>query len=148
MNGIEIVRISTVQSELVTPANLSQLNHEYIVLSNNGNKGAKIVDWQISNNTADGWYRELYRFPEKLADDKKWWLDPGELIFVFTGAGKDKFVNKPEQNQPQFHFYMNRLEYLWNQPDSIATLWDIMTNKVSSLPVTFAASKVFTNGNK
>lgn len=133
-SGIDIIRVNTVPSETI-PVNSKLLNQEYLVIVNSGKDSIRLTNWQVSNNTTDGWYRELYRFPEKLSDKKKWWFAPDELIFLFTGAGADKFIAKNASFKPQFHFHINRNEFLWNISDSVATLWDETTNKISSLSV-------------
>lgn len=126
---VNIVRGATVD---VASMPHFHLNQEYLVITNNGLTSTNMSGWQISCNT-DGWYKHLYRFPSTVGDKKRWWLDPGELIFLFTGRGRDKYVGGDGVYHPQFHFYMNCSKFLWNKKSAEAILWDSDTRKISIL---------------
>lgn len=112
------------------PSVFGNLNHEYLVIQNSKQASFFLDNWQVSCN-ADGLYKYLYRFPGKI-NGKKWWFNQGELIFLFSGNGTDKYIADTDSNIPQFHFYMKSKRFLWNLPGAEAILWDSNTRKIST----------------
>ena len=44
-------------------------------------------------------------------------FDPGEVIFVFTGPGRDRYVATPTGGRrPQFQFHWGRRDLAWDRP--------------------------------
>lgn len=129
ITGIEFVRGMTVPIEFAHRFR-NQLNREYIALKNNSEHGFRLASWQITAHSRGGKYMALCFLPEKLANGKRWWFAPEELIFIFTGAGKDKFISVKDGYPAQFHFYLNRDDFLWNKEGATAALWNAEARNV------------------
>ncbi len=100
----------------------SKLNDEYIVIRN-ASKDQKfnMNGWIVSDRTPTGQDTHLFHFPEKI-NDCGWTLDPGEYMFLMTGKGTNKFRPGGGTNPPQFHFYMKREWFVWNDSGDTASL--------------------------
>jgi hypothetical protein len=119
MADIEIVSIHNNPAGTDLP---SKLNDEYIVIRNKSDKKYNMVGWIVSDRTPTGKETHLFRFPEKLSGGSTWTFDPGEYIFLMTGRGTDTFIPKNGDKPPQFHFYMNRDWFVWNNSGDTAYL--------------------------
>ena len=108
--GLKIKRIHN-QSE-----GAKNTNDEWVSLANEGTQQWGIVGWEITDQTARQQRVHIYTFPPLLAGGQTWRFDPGEYIFVFTGHGRDVFLPKSGDTPAQFHFYMNRDAFVWNNP--------------------------------
>jgi hypothetical protein len=119
MAEIEITEIHNNPSGTDTP---SKLNGEYIVIRNmTKDKKFSFAGWIVSDRTPTGQDTHLFYFPEKVNGDS-WTLDPGELIFLMTGKGKDKFIKADGTHLAQFHFHMQREWFVWNNSGDTAFL--------------------------
>jgi hypothetical protein len=119
MADIEITNIHNNPSGVDSP---SKLNDEYIVIKNmTKDKKFTITGWIVSDRTPTGQDTHLFYFPEKL-NGGGWTLDPGEYIFIMTGKGTNQFIKSDGQNPPQFHFYMQREWFVWNNSGDTAFL--------------------------
>lgn len=99
-----------------------KLNDEYVVIRNTtANKRFILTGWIVSDRTPTGQETHLFRFPEKL-NGGGWTLDPGEYIFLMTGKGTDQFIKAEGKQPPQFHFYLQREWFVWNNPGDTAFL--------------------------
>ncbi len=118
MADIEIISIHNNPSGTDTA---SKLNDEYIVIENKSNKKYTMTGWIISDMTPTGKDTHLFYFPEKV-NGNSWTLDPGEYIFLMTGKGANTFIQGNGNQPPQFHFYMQREWYVWNNSGDTAYL--------------------------
>jgi hypothetical protein len=118
MADIEITSIHNDPSGVDTA---SKLNDEYIVIKNVSSKKYNLVDWIVSDQTPKGVDTHLFRFPATTAGGN-WTFDPGEYIFVMTGKGINRFLPKDDKHPPQFHFYMQRSQFVWNNTGDTAYL--------------------------
>jgi hypothetical protein len=118
MADIEITSMHINPSGVDLP---SKLNDEYIVIKNmTKDKKFTMTGWIVSDRTPTGQETHLFRFPEKV-NGGVWTLDPGEYIYLMTGKGTDQFINDG-QHPPQFHFYMQREWFVWNNSGDTAFL--------------------------
>ena len=100
----------------------SKLNDEYIVIRNlTKNKKFSLTNWIVSDRTPTGQETHLFHFPEQV-NSGGWTLDPGEYIFLMTGKGTNQFIKTDGKQPPQFHFYMQREWFVWNNPGDTAYL--------------------------
>lgn len=119
MAEVEIVSIHNNPSGTDTQR---KLNDEYIVIRNTtADKKFSLAGCIVSDRTPTGQETHLFHFPDKL-NGNGWTLDPGEYIFLMTGKGTDKFINRNGNQPPQFHFYMQREWFVWNNPGDTAFL--------------------------
>lgn len=77
---------------------------EWLLIRNDGPLRWPLYDWELVDEMPDRDRPGLYRFPVRLANSAVWSFEPGESIYVFAGAGRDRFVEPPGE-RPQFHFY-------------------------------------------
>lgn len=99
----------------------SKLNDEYIVIKNKSEKAYTMTGYIVSDMTPEGTNTHLFYFPEKV-NGGSWTFDPGEYIFLRTGKGTNQFLPKDGTHPPQFHFYMQRGWFVWNNPGDTAYL--------------------------
>lgn len=100
----------------------SKLNDEYIVIKNKSDKKYNMVGWIVDDRTPTGTMTHLFYFPEKIGNGHTWSLDPGEYIFLMTGKGTNVFIESDGKHSPQFHFFMNRDWFVWNNSGDTAYL--------------------------
>jgi hypothetical protein len=90
-------------------------NEEWILIQNNGTRSWSVQGWEITDETITQQRVQIFRFPQRLANGAEWQFDPGQSIYVFTGAGVDQFLASPGAgHRPQFHLHMNRQAMVWN----------------------------------
>ena len=119
MAEVEITGIHNNPSGTDTP---SKLTDEYIVIRNlSADKKFSLTNWIVSDRTPTGQETHLFRFPEKI-NGGGWTLDPGEYLFLMTGKGTNQFIKADGKHPPQFHFYMQREWFVWNNPGDTAYL--------------------------
>ncbi|GER79145.1 MAG: hypothetical protein DPW21_00555 [Anaerolineae bacterium] len=100
----------------------SKLNDEFIIIKNTTtDKKFNMSGWIVSDRTPTGQETHLFHFPEKV-NGGGWTLDPGEYIFLMTGKGTNQFIKADDKHPPQFHFYMQREWFVWNNPGDTAFL--------------------------
>lgn len=119
MAEVEITSIHNNPSGTDTP---SKLNDEYIVIKNaTTDRKFNMTGWIVSDQTPTGQETHLFHFPEKV-NGGGWTLDPGEYIFLMTGKGTNQFIKADDKHPPQFHFYMQREWFVWNNSGDTAFL--------------------------
>lgn len=119
MAEVEITGIHNNPSGTDTPRKLTD---EYIVIRNlSADKKFSLTNWIVSDRTPTGQETHLFRFPEKI-NGGGWTLDPGEYLFLMTGKGTNQFIKADGKHPPQFHFYMQREWFVWNNPGDTAYL--------------------------
>ncbi len=119
MAEVEITRVHNNPSGPDTP---SKLNDEYIAIKNTTNdKKFPMTGWIVSDRTPTGQETHLFHFPGTL-NGNSWTLDPGEYIFLMTGKGTNQFIKADDKHPPQFHFYMQREWFVWNNSGDTAFL--------------------------
>ena len=116
------IEITSIHNNPAGPDTASKLDDEYIVIQNKSNTKYNLVGWIVSDRTPTGKETHLFHFPETIDNGKTWTLDPGEYIFLMTGKGTNKFIPKDNSHPPQFHFYMQREWFVWNNPGDTAFL--------------------------
>ena len=99
----------------------TKLNDEYIVIRNLSTKRFTLTGYIVSDMTPTGKDTHLFYFPEKIAGGI-WSFDPGEWIFLMTGKGTNQFINGDGTHPPQFHFFMQRDWFVWNNTGDTAYL--------------------------
>jgi hypothetical protein len=103
-----------------------KLNDEFVVLQNEGTEKVSLAGWTLTDETATGARKHLYRFPKGAA------LLTREKAYVHTGPGEDSF----EEGQPsKWILHWGRHAFVWNNEGDTATLWDADGDKVDSLQV-------------
>lgn len=116
------IEITSIHNNPSGPDVSSKLNEEYIVIKNTSkNQKFNMKDWIVSDRTPTGQETHLFYFPEKI-NDSGWTLDPGEYIFLMTGKGTNKYILGDSATSPQFHFYMQREWFVWNNSGDSAYL--------------------------
>lgn len=118
MADIEIVRIQNNPKGADTN---SKLNDEYIVIKNVSNQIFNMKNWIVSDRTPTGKETHLFYFPERV-NGNGWTLDPGEYIFLRTGKGTNIYLRGDGSTPPQFHFYLQREWFVWNNSGDTAFL--------------------------
>lgn len=90
-------------------------NDEWIRIDNDGSQSWQLFGGMITDQTATQQHVHIYHFPKELQAGVGWKFDPGETIYVVTGAGADVFIAKPSNGgRPQFHLHMGRKAMVWN----------------------------------
>ncbi len=116
MANVEITQIYN------NPSGRDSLDKEYIVIKNTTrDQKISMKGWIVSDMTPTGKDTHLFYFPE-VVNSGFWTLDPGEVIFLMTGSGTNKFLAGTQEYPPQFHFYMQRAAFVWNNPGDTAYL--------------------------
>ncbi len=118
MADIEIVNIHNNPAGEDTA---SKLTDEYITIKNVSTKSYTMVGWIVSDRTPTGKETHLFYFPERV-NGNTWTLDPGEYIYLMTGKGTNRYYPKTDKHGPQFHFYMQRDWFVWNNSGDTAYL--------------------------
>ena len=118
MANIEIVSIHNNPTGADTN---SKLNDEYIVIKNVSNQTFNMKNWIVSDRTPTGKETHLFYFPERV-NGNGWTLDPGEYIFLMTGKGTNTYLRGDGSYSPQFHFYLQREWFVWNNSGDTAFL--------------------------
>lgn len=116
------VEITNIHNNPIGTDTASKLNDEYIVIKNTTtDKTFKMAGLIISDTTPTGKDTHLFYFPEKV-NGMDWFFSPGEYIYVRTGKGTNQFIKSDGKYPPQFHFYMQREWFVWNNPGDTAYL--------------------------
>ncbi len=103
-----------------------KLNEEFVVLENEGTEKVSLAGWTLTDETATGARKHVYKFPQAVA------LSSREKAYVHTGPGKDSF----EEGTPSgWILHWGRHAFVWNNEGDTATLFDAEGNKVDSLEV-------------
>ncbi len=118
MAAVEITEIHNNPVGIDLP---SKLNDEYIVIENKSSQRHIMANWIVSDRTQTGEEKHVFTFPSHISG-VTWALDPGELIFLMTGKGTNTFVPRSGTHKPQFHFYMQREWFIWNNSGDTAYL--------------------------
>lgn len=96
---------------------------EYVVLVNMGDEAADLRGWSLTNRKADQQDHYRYLFPRFMSNGDPWELEPGGLVFIFTGRGTNGCTATVGEAH-QFHLYQHRQEAIWQEPGDIACLYD------------------------
>jgi hypothetical protein len=116
------IEITSIHNNPIGKDVSSKLNEEYIVIRNTSkDQNFNMNGWIVSDRTPTGQETHLFYFPEKI-NDSGWTLDPGEYILLMTGEGTNKYIRGDGTNSPQFHFYMQRKWFVWNNSGDSAYL--------------------------
>ena len=109
-----------------------KLNEEFVVLENEGTEKISLAGWTLTDETATGARRHIYKFPQTVS------LSSREKAYVHTGPGEDSF----EEGKPsKWNLHWGRHAFVWNNEGDTATLFDPEGNKVDSLQTaTFKAA--------
>ena len=103
-----------------------KLNEEFVVLENEGTEKISLAGWTLTDETATGARRHIYKFPQTVS------LSSREKAYVHTGPGEDLF----EEGKPsKWILHWGRHAFVWNNEGDTATLFDAGGNKVDSLQV-------------
>ena len=103
-----------------------KLNEEFVVLENEGTEKISLAGWTLTDETATGARRHIYKFPQTVS------LSSREKAYVHTGSGEDLF----EEGKPsKWILHWGRHAFVWNNEGDTATLFDAGGNKVDSLQV-------------
>ena len=103
-----------------------KLNEEFVVLENEGTEKISLAGWTLTDETATGARRHVYRFPQAVS------LSSREKTYIHTGAGEDSFE---KGNPSKWILHWGRHAFVWNNEGDTATLIDTEGNKVDSLQV-------------
>ena len=63
----------------------NKLNEEFVVLENAGTEKISLAGWTLTDETATGARRHIYKFPQTVS------LSSREKAYVHTGSGEDLF---------------------------------------------------------
>ena len=85
--GLRIVRIHNAKTRAKDP------NEEWILINNEGQQTWQIAGWMLTDETPTQQRVHIYRFPDRTSAGA-WQFDPGESVYVFTGAGTDQFIER------------------------------------------------------
>ena len=103
-----------------------KLNEEFVVLENEGTEKISLSGWTLTDETATGVRRHVYKFPQTVS------ISSREKAYVHTGPGEDSF----EEGKPsKWILHWGRHAFVWNNEGDTATLFDAEGNKVDSLQV-------------
>ncbi|HEV2120804.1 MAG TPA: lamin tail domain-containing protein [Candidatus Bathyarchaeia archaeon] len=103
-----------------------KLNEEFVVLQNEGTEEVTLAGWTLTDETATGARKHVYKFPQAIS------LSSREKAYVHTGPGKDSF---DRGNPSKWTLHWGRHSFVWNNEGDTATLFDAEGNKVDSLEV-------------
>jgi hypothetical protein len=78
-----------------------------------------IAGYEITDETVQQKHVHIYTLPDSVYDPEAggpmaWAFDPGELLLVMTGSGRDAFSPATADRRAQYHLYMNRRAFVWN----------------------------------
>lgn len=91
------------------------LNDEWVCIANAGSTTENLSGWILLCRKPDGRHYHHYHFPA-LVEGRKLELKPGQMAFVMTGSGQDKFIPAAEGESGQYHLYHNLDHFIWNEP--------------------------------
>lgn len=111
-SGLRIVAVHTLANGATGPAD------EWVAISNDGPHRYEEHEWELCVEHERPDSDLVFPFPLVLPGDAGWWtFEPGEVIFVFTGRGRDVFVENPTGGRrPQFQLHWGRHEVAWDRP--------------------------------
>ncbi len=111
-SGLRIVAVHTIANGATGTAD------EWVAIANDGRQSWFDHDWELCLEHDKPDSDLVYRLPLLIPGDAGWWtFDPGEVIFVFTGEGRDRYVPSPSPGRrPQFQFHWGRSEPAWDRP--------------------------------
>ncbi|HEV2119985.1 MAG TPA: lamin tail domain-containing protein [Candidatus Bathyarchaeia archaeon] len=105
---------------------VDKLNEEFVVLQNEGTEKVSLAGWTLTDETATGARKHVYKFPQGAV------LSSREKAYVHTGPGEDSFE---EGQTSKWILHWGRHAFVWNNEGDTATLFDADGNKVDSLQV-------------
>lgn len=104
---------------------------EFVVLVNLGDEPANLRGWSLTNRKHDQADHFRYLFPRFLSNGDLWELEPGGVLFLYTGRGTSGCTATAGEAH-QYHFYQHRTARIWVEPGEMACLYDRAGNLVSS----------------
>lgn len=85
---------------------------EYVVLVNTGDAPVSISGWSLTNLKTDHLHHFRYLFPRFLSNGEFWALEPGGMVIVYTGRGRNGATATTGEAR-QYHLYQHRCEPIW-----------------------------------
>lgn len=126
-SGLRIVAVHTLANGAAGPAD------EWVAIANDGPQHYFDHDWELLVEHERPGSDQIFRFPLLIPGQAGWWtFDPGEVIFVFTGTGRDTYVGQPTGGRrPQFQFHWGRRTAAWDRPGRRLCLQEVDGRQVA-----------------
>ncbi len=118
------VQITGIHNNPAGKDTAEKLNDEYVVVKNLGDQSVNMYGWQLTDWRPGQQHLHIYKFPQRLTDGSLWTLDPGEVIYLMTGTGCDRFYPADGTHPAQFHLFWNKDWFIWNNTGDTACLYD------------------------
>ncbi len=96
---------------------------EFVVLVHGGSEPADIAGWSLTNRKRDQVDHYRYLFPRFLSNGDPWICEPGGLVVVHTGRGRNSGTASRGESR-QFHLFQHRTTRVWADPGDVACLYD------------------------
>ncbi len=93
------------------------------MLVNTGSEPVDMRGWSLTDRKRDRADHYRYFFPRFLANGDPWMLEPGGLIFVYTGRG----IGGRTATAGEAHhilLFQHRDRAIWQEPGDLACLFD------------------------
>lgn len=98
-------------------------NDEFVVLVNDGEGPIGLTGCSLTNRKRDGVDHYRYIFPRFLSNGDPWEVEPGGLVFVYTGRGTNGATATTGEAH-QIHLFQHRETTVWADPGDTACLYD------------------------
>ncbi|MGH2757292.1 MAG: lamin tail domain-containing protein [Actinomycetota bacterium] len=93
---------------------------EWVSIANDGPNPASLTEHEITDYTNLQKNAHIYRFPE-TTNGGPLLLQPGQVVFVFTEAGRNTWVTTARGKQ-ELHLFMGRSQPIWNNTGDVVYL--------------------------
>lgn len=104
---------------------------EFVVLVNLGDEPANLRGWSLTNLKHDQADHFRYLFPRFLSNGDLWELEPGGLLFLYTGRGTNGCTATAGEAH-QYRLFQHRTARIWMEPGEKACLYNQAGKLVSA----------------
>ncbi|MGE5417398.1 MAG: hypothetical protein ACM3UZ_11740 [Acidobacteriota bacterium] len=99
--------ITAVDSNFDEKEDFFLLNDEWVCIKNQGTTTENLAGWiLLKRKPGDNKHYDHFYFPA-LIGERKTEFKPGQMVFVMTGPGQDRFIPASEEGPSQYHFFRN-----------------------------------------
>lgn len=130
-----IIKITYIKNDPEGKDTKFKLNDEWVKIENVGDTPINLANWILTDWREDQQHFHRYTIPTYVNGYMPWKLDPKEILFIMTGSGTDKFLEKTNDYPAQFHLYQNSSQFIWNNTGDTACLFDTSNTLISTLTV-------------
>ena len=109
---------------------------EFVVVVNMGEEPVELAGWSLTNLKQDQVHHYRYLFPRFLSNGDPWAVEPGGMVIIHTGRGRNGRTASASE-PAQFHLFQHRAVQVWGEPGDTACLFNREGARVSSCHMPF-----------